>query len=491
MNPTLVACIIVVYFGALIFISYLTSKNADSNTFFTANKQSPWFLVAFGMIGTSISGVTFISVPGNVGKIDFSYFQLILGNFVGYIIIATLLMPLYYRLKLVSIYTYLDQRLGFWSYKTGAFIFILSRTIGAALRLFLAAAVLQIAIFDAWGIPFFATVLITLVLIWLYTFKGGIKTIIYSDTFQTVFLVLAVIICVFLISNELNLTFSGLIKTVDESSYSQMFFWDYKDGKFFWKQFLAGIFICIAMTGLDQDLMQKNLTCKNIRDAQKNMFSFSIIFLVVNLLFQVLGALLYIYSDTKGIAIPENTDLLFPILALNNFGLVAGIFFLLGIIASSFASSDSALASLTTSFCIDFLNFDKREEKERQRLKFWVHIGFSFLLFLVIIIFKAINSTAVITAVLLMASFTYGPLLGLYTFGLFTKRMVIDKWVPLICIISPLLCFVLYYYSEQLFSGYKLSFEVLIINAIFTIIGLFIISKKPLGENQELQTAFS
>jgi Na+/proline symporter len=354
------------------------------------------------------------------------------------------------------------------------------------MRLYLAAIVLQLALFDKWNVPFAVTVLITLAFIWLYTFKGGIKTIIYADTFQTVFLISSIIICVFLISDELSLSFNGLVQTIEESKLSKMFFHeDSSDKKYFWKQFLAGVFICIAMTGLDQDLMQKNLTCKNIGEAQKNMFSFSIIFVIVNFLFQTLGALLYIYSAKEGIEIPGNSDMLFPTLALNNFGLVAGVFFLLGIIASSYASADSALASLTTSFCIDFLNFrNRKEETEKQRLKFWTHMGFSFLFFVVIITFyllifyfKVLKDAAVVTAVFTMASFTYGPLLGLYTFGIISKRLVTDRLVPAICIASPLISLLLYIYSVELFNGYQFSFEILLVNAALTMLGLLIISK--------------
>jgi Na+/proline symporter len=350
---------------------------------------------------------------------------------------------------------------------------------------------LQLALFDDLGVPFAVTVLITLAFIWLYTFKGGIKTIIYADTFQTVFLISSIIICVFLISNNLDLSFSGLVQTIDESKFSKMFFFeDSADKKFFWKQFIAGIFICIAMTGLDQDLMQKNLTCKNIGEAQKNMFSFSVIFVVVNFLFQTLGALLYIYVAKEGLDIPQNSDMLFPVLALNKFGLVAGVFFLLGIIASSYASADSALASLTTSFCIDFLNFkNRKEESEKQRLKFWTHMGFSFLFFIVIITFyllisyfKVIEDTAVVTAVFTMASFTYGPLLGLYTFGIISRRSVADRFVPIICIASPLISLFLYTFSKELFNGYQFSFEILLVNAGLTMLGLLMISKRTAKE---------
>mgnify|MGYP000881254288 CR=1 FL=1 len=486
MTPTLVLTVILVYFGALLLISYITGKNADSNDFFNASRNAPWYLIAFGMIGTSLSGVTFISVPGKVGLFNeasgqvpaFSYLQLILGNLVGYFIIATVLMPLYYRLNLISIYTYLDTRMGFWSYKTGSFFFLLSRTIGSALRLFLAALVLHIFLFSQYGISFAFTVTITIILIWTYTFKGGIKTIVWTDTFQTFFLVAAVIISVFVISSHLDLSLSEMINTVSESRFSQVFFWDVKDNKYFFKQFIAGIFLAIVMTGLDQDLMQKNLSCRNIGEAQKNMFWFCVSFFIVNILFLTLGALLYIYSESRGLALPGNSDELFPRLALNEFGTLAGIFFLLGIIASSYASSDSALAALTTSFCIDFLDFKNKSEKVKQTQKFYVHIGFSLLFLVVIILFKAWNKQSVIDAVLSMAAFTYGPLLGLFSFGILTKRIVKDRFVPFICVLSPILTWIINENSSSWFWGYRFSFEILIINGLITFIGLWLISGK-------------
>lgn len=482
MHPLLVVSILVAYFGILLVIAYFTSRNANTETFFTADKSSPWYLVAFGMIGTSLSGVTFISVPGNVGTGQFAYFQFILGNLIGYIVIATVLMPLYYRLNLISIYTYLEQRFGFWSYKTGSFFFLLSRTIGASFRLFLVAAVLQIGVFGQWGVPFWVNVLITIFLIWVYTFQGGIKTIVWTDTFQTFFLISAVAISVYLISQEMGLSLGQMVTTVRESDYSTIFIWDAKDNRYFFKQFFAGIFIAIAMTGLDQDLMQKNLTCKNLGEAQKNMFSFVAVFIVVNLLFLTLGALLYLYASSKGIAIPERTDYLYPTLALNYFGLVAAIFFLLGITASSYASADSALAALTTAFCIDFLNFKNKPEAQRQRLKFWVHIGFSVLLFLVILLFEAINNAAVVQAVFTAAGYTYGPLLGLFAFGMLTRLPVRDNWVPFVCALSPVLCYVIDQHSVQWLNGYKFGFEILILNGFLTFMGLLALSRKKQPE---------
>lgn len=479
MSPGLVLTIVIVYFSLLMAVAWYTSRGATTDTFFTADKSAPWYLVAFGMIGTSLSGVTFISVPGAVGKQAFSYFQMVLGYLPGYAFIALVLMPLYYRLNLVSIYTYLEERFGFWAYKTGSFFFILSRSVGSAFRLYLAALVLQLGIFEHWGVPFELNVLLTIALIWVYTFKGGIKTIIFTDTLQTFFLVSALVISVLLIANELNLDFGSLVQTVQQSPHSQIFFWDWNDDKNFFKQFLAGTFIAVTMTGMDQDLMQKNLTCKNLRDAQKNMFSFCFVLVFVNFLFLTLGALLYEYASTQSIAIPAKTDNLYPMLALNYFGLPVAIFFLLGITASSYASADSALASLTTAFCVDFLNFkDRTDEAEKSRLKLLTHIGFSVLLYVIILIFRWINDDAVINAVFRVAGYTYGPLLGLFIFGLFTNIRVRDRAVPFVCFASPLICYVLNANSEAWFNGYKFGFELLIVNGAITFSGLLLFSRR-------------
>ena len=477
MNPALVVTIMVVYFGVLIAISVVTSRGADTNTFFTANRQSPWYLVAFGMIGASLSGVTFISVPGNVGKTEFSYFQIVLGYLVGYWVIMGVLMPLYYRLNLVSIYTYLEQRFDFWSYKTGAFFFLVSRTMGSALRLYLAATVLDLFLFRAWNVPFFVTVATTILLIWIYTFKGGIKTIVWTDTFQTLFLVSAVCIAVWQISASLGWSLTDLPRLVGDSDYSKIFYFEDPTSRlYFWKQFLGG-FITITMTGMDQEIMQKNLTCKNIGDAQKNMFWFSLTMAVVTLLFLVVGALLYLYSANHGLPIPESSDELFPRLAFGELGLAVGIFFLLGITASSYASADSALAGLTTSFCIDFLNFKSKDEARKRREKLLVHIGFSVVFLIVIVVFKAINERSVIDAVLTIAGYTYGPLLGLFVFGIFTKLPVRDRWVPIVCIISPVISYLIATNSETLMPWYgAMGIEVLILNGMITVAGLFVTS---------------
>ncbi len=477
MNTTVALVILVAYFGMLITVSFYTARGADTTTFFTANRQSPWWLVAFGMIGTSLSGVTFISVPGAVGKIGFSYFQVVLGYIVGYFVIGTVLMPLYYRLNLISIYGYLEKRFGFWSYKTGAGFFLLARTVGSAVRLYVAANVLQLALFDGLGIPFEVSVLITIGLIWLYTFKGGVKTIILTDSLQTIFLVTAVVLTIFLISKDLGLSFGDLVQTVRSSSMSQIFYWEGNDAKNFFKQFISGAFIAIVMTGLDQDLMQKNLTCKNIGEAQKNMFWFTVTLVFVNFMFLSLGVLLYIFAQREGIAIPARTDDLYPMLALNHLGLVVGITFLLGITAATYASADSALTALTTSFCVDFMNVEKRPEAERSRIKHIVHIGFSLLFYVVIIVFRQLNSKEVITAVFDIAGYTYGPLLGLYAFGIFSDRPVIDRFVPWICLASPVLTYIVNENSATWFGGYQFGFERLLLNGLFTFMGLWAVSR--------------
>ncbi|HRX12461.1 MAG TPA: sodium:solute symporter, partial [Draconibacterium sp.] len=421
---------------------------ADSQTFFTGNRKSPWYLVAFGMVGATLSGVTFISVPGEVGNSAFSYLQFVLGNIAGFWIVALVLLPLYYRLNLVSIYSFLEQRFGFYSHKTGSFFFLISKLIGAAFRLFLVAGVLQLAFFDAFKIPFALTVTVTIGLIWVYTFKGGIKTIVWTDTLQTLFLLSAVILTIVAISKSLGWSAENFLNEIANDRNSKIFFWDWRLGNNFFKQFFAGMFITIVMVGMDQDMMQKNLTCKNIKEAQKNMLVFSFTFLVAVFLFLCLGAMLYIYAGENGIAIPQSTDDLYPLLALHYFGLPVGIAFLLGIIAAAYSSADSALTALTTSFSVDFLNVEKHEEAKRQKIKRWSHLLFSVLLILVIILFKAINNESIVVAVFRVAGYTYGPLLGLFAFGMYSKRKVIDKWVPFVAVISPFICFYISKYSH-------------------------------------------
>ncbi|MDP5120190.1 MAG: sodium:solute symporter [Spirosomaceae bacterium] len=496
MTPYLAISILLIYFLILIFISIRTSKGADTNSFFTANKEVPWYLVAFGMIGTSLSGVTFISVPGAVGAMvggdpenlkQFSYFQMVLGFVVGYFFIATVLMPIYYKLNLISIYSYLEKRFGKWSYKTGSAFFLLSRTLGAAVRLYVAASVLQIAIYDPLNVPFEVSVFITIALIWVYTFKGGIKTIIITDTLQTFFLIAAVGLTVYLISSEMNFSFAEMINSVNVSGYSQVFFFDggWSDSRNFFKLFISGAFIAIVMTGLDQDLMQKNLTCKNIGEAKKNMFWFTVTLVIVNLLFLSMGALLYMYSQKNGLTIPAKSDDLYPFLALKHFGnfelgsggVFVAITFLLGITAATYASSDSALTALTTAFCIDFLDFGNKKEAERKRLKNITHIGFSVLFYIVVIIFHKLNSTDVISAIYSIASYTYGPLLGLFAYGIYSKNAVRDNFVPFICIAAPVITFGLVFLIET-YSEYKFGFENLLLNGALTMLGLFIAKRK-------------
>lgn len=478
MSPWLVLTIIGLYFVMLIIVSIVTSRGATSQTFFTGNRQSPWYLVAFGMIGTSLSGVTFISIPGEVGTSQFAYFQVVLGYVVGYTVIRKVLLPLYYRLDLVSIYEYLDDRFGFWAYKSGSFFFLLSRVIGAAFRLFLAAMVLQLAIFDAVGIPFWVTVLVTIFLIWVYTFKGGIKTIVWTDSLQTTFLVSAVVFTIYFISQELDMSLINLGELVTTSEYSRIFVWDWQSPYNFFKQFISGAFIAIVMTGLDQDLMQKNLTCRNLEEAQKNMYWFTILLVFVNFLFLTLGAMLYLYVGHEGITVPERTDELYPMLAVHHFPIALGIAFILGITAAAYASSDSALAALTTSFCVDFLGFKQtdKETPQRTRTRILVHLGFSLLICAVIIVFQAINDESVVTSVFKAAGYTYGPLLGMFAFGIFSKRKVRDAGIPFVCVLSPILSYILSINSKELLFGYEFGFEILLVNGLFTFLGLWLLS---------------
>ena len=478
MNPYLVASLLSGYFMILIFVAYLTSRSATTDSFFTANRKSPWFVVAFGMIGSTISGVTFISVPGEVGNSAFTYFEFVMGNFVGYLIIAFVLLPVYYRMNLISIYSYLEERLGFYSYKSGSFFFLLSRTIGAAFRMYLVAEVLQLAFFAHFGIPFGVTVMISIILIWIYTTKGGVKTIIWTDSLQTFFLVSAVILTIFFIFRSFGWSFGDMISKVADSPHSKVFDWDWRSGKFFFKQFLAGIFITIVMSGLDQDMMQKNLTCKNLKEARKNMLTFSVIFVGVVWMFLTLGALLYIYAESHQIALPAKSDDLYPLLAINHMSLMIGIFFLLGITAANYASADSALTSLTTAFCIDFLNFGKREDLNKKKILKITHLGFSLLLLLVILVFKAVNNQSVVMAVFKVAGLTYGPLLGLFAFGLLTRYRIKDHLVPVVVILAPIISGLLNYFSEQILNGYRIGFEIIIINGALTFLGLFLIRLK-------------
>ena len=482
MSPTLILSLIAGYFVVLIIIALLTSRGATSESFFVANRNAPWYMVAFAMIGTSLSGVTFISVPGMVQSQSWSYMAVVFGYMVGYLVIGTVLMPLYYRLRLVSIYTYLDQRFGFWSYKTGALFFLISRAVGAAFRLYLVAEVLQLAVFDSMGVPFYVTVTVSIMLIYLYTFRGGLKTILWTDTIQTLAMLTCVGVSIYLISDELNLGVAGLIKTVKESDMSRIYFADFKDDKFFWKQFASGAFITIVMTGLDQDLMQKNLSCRSLGDAQKNMFWFTITLVFVNVLFLTLGVLLYQYALAKGIALPMSDgkivgDKVFPMLATTHFTLFAGIIFILGIVAVTYASADSALTALTTSFCIDFVGIDKYTEQQQTRIRQLTHLAFSGVLIAIILVFRALNDQSLITALFKAAGYTYGPLLGLFSFGIFTRRMLRETAVLPICIIMPLLTYIINANSVEWLNGYRFGFEVLLLNGALVFMGLLAISR--------------
>jgi SSS family transporter len=478
MNPSQIILLITAYFGLLILISYFTGKKSGNDAFFKGNRQSPWYVVAFGMIGASLSGVTFISVPGWIEASQFSYMQVVLGYIVGYLVIGLVLLPLYYRLNLTSIYTYLETRFGNYSYKTGASFFLISRIIGASFRLYLVANVLQIILFDELGIAFWQTVTITVLLIWLYTFKSGIKTIVWTDTLQTLFMLIAVGVAIYFVSDELGLSGSNIFSFVLDSDLSKTFFFeDFKSGNYFWKQFISGAFIAIVMTGLDQDMMQKNLTCKTLKDAQKNMFWFTIVLTIVNFVFLSLGLLLTVYAQQNGI--DANKDDLFPILAKNHLGIGVFVFFLLGLIAAAYSSADSALTSLTTSFSIDILDIEKKHNQEKQvQIRKRIHVLISIVLILVIIAFKyIIRDASVIAKLFVFAGYTYGPLLGLYAYGLFTKWQVKDKLVPVIAILSPILSYFISVNSLKWF-GFEFGFFILILNGFLTFLGLILIRRK-------------
>lgn len=521
LTPSLILGIIGTYFLLLMAIAFWTGRSANNQDFFNANRASPWYLVAFGMIGTSLSGVTFISVPGMVGAVylnteidqatnmQFSYMQMVFGYLAGYLVIALLLLPLYYRLQLTSIYTYLEQRFGQASYKTGAGFFLLSRIIGASFRLYLVAMVFYLFVFEPWGIPFWMVSLLTIVLIWIYTFKGGIKTIVWTDTLQTLFMLIAVSMTVWELTDSLGISMGVVWSGIQSEGLGQIFFFEggWSDPNNFFKQFFAGMFIAIVMTGLDQDMMQKNLTCRNIGEAQKNMFSFSIVLVFVNFFFLMLGALLAMYALQNGISY-EKADSLYPTIALEYLPWEVGAVFIIGLVAAAYSSADSALTALTTSFCVDFLGFktksnvvesvhtnnqenildspdasiSNQETTSNERTRYWVHIGFSILLFLVIVLFWWINDDSVVVALFKFAGYTYGPLLGLYSFGLFTTRKVKDQLVPVICLVAPVLTYIITTNSEVLLWGYKFGFELLLVNGLLTFIGLLIIGNPKVTE---------
>ncbi|TBR19552.1 MAG: sodium:solute symporter [Chitinophagaceae bacterium] len=498
MSPVILFSFVIGYFLLLLAVAWYTSKNSSNEAFFIGNRSSNWMLVAFGMIGTSLSGVTFVSVPGGVGSGNFYYFQIVLGYLLGYIVIAFVLLPLYYSMNLTSIYTYLEKRFGVNAHKAGAFFFILSRTVGATARLYLVISVLQIFIFNKFGIPFMITTIVILLLILLYTFEGGVKTIIYTDTLQTAGMLMGLIACIIVIVKSLGTDIGGALSLMSNEGYTKIFNWNIKESSFALKHLIGGMFIAIAMTGLDQEMMQKNISVKTLKDSQKNMLTLSAVLLLVNFLFLVLGGALYLYAASKNITVPP--DELFPTIALSQaFSGSIGIIFIIALISALFPSVDGAITSLTSCFCIDILGIKKKEgsEKEKKRTRLIVHFSFAFVFFLMVLLFKWINDKLIIDFILKFAGITYGPLLGLFAFGILTKRELNKKLIWTVCIVAPLLAlgidimsnpawyeaklhvnFGINIFSENLFSGYKIGNELILINGIFTFIGLWFISKK-------------
>ena len=479
MSPVAVIITIIAYFVILFTVSYIAGRKADNAGFFVGNRKSSWYVVAFAMIGSSISGVTYVSVPGMVAVSSFGYLQMVMGFVAGQLIIAFVLVPLFYKMNLVSIYEYLENRFGMSSYRTGAWFFFISKMLGAAVRLFLVCLTLQLLVFQPLGLPFLLNVIITVALVWLYTFRGGVKSLIWTDSLKTFCLVVSVVLCIWYIASDLHLSFSGVIKSVADSDMSRIFFFDDVNSKqYFFKQFLAGVFTMIAMTGLDQDMMQRNLSCKNFKDSQKNMITSGVFQLLVIFMFLVLGTLLYTFAANAHIQVDKG-DELFPVIATGGYlPVVVGILFIIGLISSAYSAAGSALTALTTSFTVDILGTKGRSEKEVVRMRKRVHVGMAVIMGLVIYIFNILNSTSVIDAVYILASYTYGPILGLFAFGIFMKQSVRDRYVPLVAIASPLLCFILQKNSEAWFNGYQFSYELLIFNALFTFIGLCLLIKK-------------
>ncbi len=507
MSPIILFSFVIGYFLLLLGVAWYTSRNSNNESFFIGNRNSNWMLVAFGMIGTSLSGVTFVSVPGGVGSGNFYYFQIVLGYLLGYMVIAFVLLPLYYRMNLTSIYTYLEKRFGINAHKAGAFFFILSRVVGATARLYLVISILQIFIFNKLGIPFEATTLVILLLILLYTFEGGVKTIIYTDTLQTTGMLVGLVVCTIVIVKVLGTDFGGAWSMMSDKGYTQIFNWDIKAGSFALKHIVGGMFIAIAMTGLDQEMMQKNISVKTLRGSQKNMMTFTAILMVVNFLFLVLGGVLYLYAASKGISVPP--DDLFPTIALSDaFSGTIGVIFIIALISALFPSVDGAITSLTSCFCIDILGINKKEgsEKEKKRTRLKVHFTFAFIFFLMVLLFKAINDKLIIDFILKFAGITYGPLLGLFAFGILTKRKLNDKLIWTVCIIAPLVALSidmlsnpawyeaklhvklgLQSISDSIFNGYKIGNELILINGILTFLGLWFISKKSTIRNTAYQ----
>ena len=485
MSPISISITIVAYFIMLFAISYIAGRKADNEGFFVGNRKSAWYVVAFAMIGSTISGVTFVSVPGMVQTSGFSYLQMVLGFFVGQLMIAFLLVPLFYRMNLVSIYEYLENRFGISSYKTGAWFFFISKMLGAAVRLFLVCLTLQLLIFEPFHLPFILNVALTVFIVWLYTFRGGVKSLIWTDVLKTFCLVVSVVLCIYFIASSLQLNFAGLVNTLSESDYSKMFFFDdINDKRYFFKQFLAGVFTVIAMNGLDQDMMQRNLSCKNSRDSQKNMITSGISQFIIILLFLMLGVLLYTFISRQGIENPGKSDALFPMIATGGyFPSIVGVLFIIGLIASAYSAAGSALTALTTSFTVDILHAKKKEEAALSKIRKQVHIGMAIVMGIVIIVFNLLNNTSVIDAIYTLASYTYGPILGLFAFGIFTKKQVYDKYIPLVAILSPALCYILQRNSEAWFNGYQFSYELLLFNAAFTFLGLCLLIRKKATAN--------
>lgn len=481
MSPVLVLSTIVCYFIILFAVSYIAGRKADNQGFFVGNRKSHWYVVAFAMIGSSISGVTFVSVPGMVAVGNFSYLQMALGFLAGQFIIAFVLIPLFYKMNLVSIYEYLENRFGVSTYKTGAWFFFVSKMLGAAVRLFLVCVVLQLLVFEPLHLSFFLNVTFTVALVWLYTFRGGVKALIWTDSLKTLCLIGSVLFCIYYIASDLNLTFSGMISSITDNDYSKTFFFDdVNDKRYFFKQFLAGVFTMIAMSGLDQDMMQRNLSCKNFKDSQKNMITSGVFQVLIILLFLMLGVLLYVFATKSGISIPEKSDQLFPLIATHGyFPQIVGVLFVVGLISAAYSAAGSALTALTTSFTVDILGSTKNKaEKEVVKVRKRVHVMMSVVMGLVIIVINLLNNTSVIDAVYILASYTYGPILGMFAFGIFTKKQVRDRYVPVVAILSPILCFILQKNSQAWFNGYSFSYELLIFNALFTFIGLMLLIKK-------------
>ncbi|MBS1917487.1 MAG: sodium:solute symporter [Bacteroidetes bacterium] len=485
MSALLLFSFVIGYFLLLLGVAWRTSRNSNNDSFFIGNRNSNWMLVAFGMIGTSLSGVTFVSVPGKVGSDNFGYFQVVLGYFIGYFIVAYILLPLYYRLNLTSIYYYLQQRFGLIAYKTGSLFFIISRTLGATARLYLVINVLQLFILDDMHVPFMLTTFVILLMILLYTFEGGVKTIVFTDTLQTTFMLLALVVCVIYIMNSLHFSFADTVNALSDSGYTKIFDNNVNSGGFWLKQIIGGAFITVGMTGLDQEMMQKNISVKNVKDSQKNMISFSFVLVLVNLLFLLLGGLLYIYAKANNITIKG--DDLFPNIALHYLPSIVSIIFIIGLISALFPSADGALTALTSSFCIDILGLKRNEsldEKRKKRIRMTVHICLAFIFFLCVIIFKWINNKSIIDIILKVAGYTYGPLLGLFAFGILTKRKIGEGYaVLLISLVAPVICYILSENSAKWFGGYQIGLELLLINGLLTFLGLLIISKKPVSVN--------